>query len=140
MNGGPRRLTRGECLVLMDTVTIGRVVFTEQALPAVIPVGFVLDDGDAVMCVPPGSGLAAATRDSIVAFEVDDLDATGPAGWSVTVVGRARIVRDPGHRAREALRAWAIGTSPEFVRLSCRHVSGRRVGPSPTGGGYGAAA
>ncbi|WP_230420634.1 pyridoxamine 5'-phosphate oxidase family protein [Actinomadura soli] len=125
----------------MSTVKVGRIVFTEQALPAVMPVGFVLDRGDVVLCVPPGSGrLAAAARDTIVAFEADDLDATGPAGWSVTVVGRARIVQDPGDRARDALRAWKHGSSPEFVRISCQRVAGVRVGPTPTVDGYGTAA
>ncbi|MFI0411719.1 pyridoxamine 5'-phosphate oxidase family protein [Actinomadura sp. 3N508] len=137
----PQGLTRGECLGLLSTVKVGRVIFTEQALPAVMPVGFVLDLGDVVMCVPSGSGrLAAATRDTIVAFQADDLDAAGPTGWSVTIVGRARVVQDPGDRAREALRAWTAGSSPEFVRISCQRVSGVRVGPNPPVNGYGTAA
>lgn len=133
----PQSLTRGECLGLMSTVKVGRVVFTEQALPAVMPVGFVLDGGHVVICVPHGSNLAAATRNAIVAFEVDDMDATGPAGWSVTAVGRARVVRDPGDRdsARKALHAWAAGPSSEFVRISCQRVSGWRAGPPSTGDG-----
>ncbi|TYB45727.1 pyridoxamine 5'-phosphate oxidase family protein [Actinomadura chibensis] len=140
LKDGPRSLTRGECLDLMSTARVGRVVFTEQALPAVMPVGFVMDGGDAVVGVPPGSGLAAATDGTIVAFEADDLDATGPSGWTVTVIGRARAVRDPGDHAREALRAWTGGPSPEFVRISCQRVTGRRLGPSPTGVRYGTAA
>ncbi|MFC4048060.1 pyridoxamine 5'-phosphate oxidase family protein [Actinomadura syzygii] len=140
LTDGPRSLTRGECLDLMGTVKVGRVVFTEHALPAVMPVGFVLEGGDVVVCVPPASGLAAATGGAIVAFEADDLGTTGPAGWTVTVVGRARVVRDPGDPARRALAAWTSGPRPEFMRISCQRVTGRRVGPSSTGEGYEAAA
>ncbi|TYK51453.1 pyridoxamine 5'-phosphate oxidase family protein [Actinomadura decatromicini] len=140
LKDGPQSLTRGECLDLMGTAKVGRVVFTEQALPAVMPVGFVLDGGDVVVCVPPASGLAAATGGAIVAFEADDLGTTGPAGWTVTVVGRARAVRDPGDHARRALDAWISGPSPEFIRISSQRVTGRRVGPSPTGERHKAAA
>lgn len=123
----------------MSTVAIGRVVFTEQALPAVMPVGFVRDGGDVVLCASPGSNLAAAIPGAIVAFEADDLGASGPGGWAVTVVGRARPVRDPGDRAREALQPWTARPSTEFFRISCQRLSGRRIGPSSTGDDYGTA-
>lgn len=123
-------LTRAECLRLMSTAAVGRIVFTEQALPAVAPVGFVVDGEDVVIPVPPGSRLLAATRGAIVAFQADDLDAAGRSGWSVTVVGRARVVRDPGESAREALRPW---TGAEFILVSCGRVTGQRVGAVPVG-------
>ncbi|WP_247612268.1 pyridoxamine 5'-phosphate oxidase family protein [Actinomadura latina] len=110
----------------MATARIGRVVFTEQALPAVMPVAFVIDGGDVVLCAPPRTNLAAATRGAIVAFEVDDVDGVRPAGWAVTVIGRARIDRDPGDRVRRALQAWATGPGTEFIRISCERLTGRR--------------
>ncbi|URM94580.1 pyridoxamine 5'-phosphate oxidase family protein [Actinomadura madurae] len=122
-------LPRAECLHLMSTVTVGRLVFTEQALPAVMPVGFVLDHADVVIPLPQGSGLIAATRDAIVAFEVDDLDALGRNGWSVTAVGRAHVVSDPGDRVREALRPWTEGLAgAEFLRVSSLQVKGTLLG------------
>ncbi|MEU8305470.1 pyridoxamine 5'-phosphate oxidase family protein [Actinomadura sp. NPDC048955] len=121
-------LTRAECLRLMGTAAVGRIVFTRQALPAVAPVGFVVDGEDVVIPVSRGSGLVAATRGAIVAFQADDLDAADRIGWSVTVVGRARVVRDPGDRAREALRPWTAGTGAEFILVSCGRISGQRVG------------
>ncbi|SNS11171.1 pyridoxamine 5'-phosphate oxidase family protein [Actinomadura mexicana] len=130
---GAAGLTRAECLRLMRTAAVGRIVFTEQALPAVAPVGFVVDGEDVVIPVPRGSGLVTATRGAIVAFQADDLDAAGRTGWSVTVIGRARIVRDPGERAREALRSWTAGTGAEFILVSCRRVTGQRVGAVPAG-------
>ncbi|WP_329092646.1 pyridoxamine 5'-phosphate oxidase family protein [Actinomadura citrea] len=121
-------LTRAECLRLLSTAAVGRIIFTEQALPAVAPVGFVVDGEDMVIPVSRGSRLVTATRGAIVAFQADDLDAAGRTGWSVTVIGRARVVRDPGDRARDALRHWTAGTSAEFIRIPCRRVTGLRVG------------
>ncbi|WP_141576810.1 pyridoxamine 5'-phosphate oxidase family protein [Actinomadura sp. WMMA1423] len=126
-------LTRAECMRLMGTATVGRIVFTEQALPAVAPVGFVLDGGDVVIPVPRGSRLVAATRGAIVAFQADDLDASRRTGWSVTAIGRARVVRDPGDGAHEALRPWTAGTDAEFIRVSCQRVTGLRVGAAVAG-------
>jgi len=39
-------LDRGECLRLLGKSTVGRVVFTEGALPAAHPVTYLLDDED----------------------------------------------------------------------------------------------
>ncbi|MEV4002548.1 pyridoxamine 5'-phosphate oxidase family protein [Actinomadura sp. NPDC049753] len=124
-------LTGAECLRLMSTAAVGRIVFTEQALPAVAPVGFVVDGEDVVIAAPRGSRLPAATRGAIVAFQADDLDAACRSGWSVTAIGRARVVRDPGERAREALRPWTAGAGAEFILVSCRQITGQRVGVSP---------
>lgn len=126
-DGAAAGLTRAECLRLMSTAAVGRIVFTEQALPAVAPVGFAVDGEDVVIPVPRGSRLVAATRDAIVAFQTDDLGVAGRAGWTVTVVGRARVVRDPGEGARAALRPWTAGTGAQFILVSCQRVSGQRV-------------
>src|SRR5438874_6539251 len=92
---GSEVLDRGESLRLLGTVPIGRVVFTEQALPAAQPVSFALFDDAVVFRATAGSRLAAAARDAVVAFEADEFDPTLRSGWSVLVVGRAREIRDP---------------------------------------------
>ncbi|HEY7485190.1 MAG TPA: pyridoxamine 5'-phosphate oxidase family protein [Streptosporangiaceae bacterium] len=134
-------LCRDECLALAATVPIGRIVFTERALPAVQPVNFILDDGQVIIRTAPGSKLAAATSNAIVAFEVDEFDAHSEAGWSVTFVGRAQSVRDPAESARLAtlpLRSWAPGDRDRYIRIRPEHVSGRRIpaatppAPAPT--------
>jgi hypothetical protein len=113
-------LDRIECLALMRSVPVGRIVFTERALPAIQPVGFVLDDDRGrcvVIATAPWSRLAAATRDSIVAFQTDAFDAADGTGWSVTVVG------------------WARAACDQVIRISCQRVTGyRSVGPEATSG------
>ncbi|MBA9002763.1 pyridoxamine 5'-phosphate oxidase family protein [Thermomonospora cellulosilytica] len=131
-------LERRECLDLMGTVPIGRVVFTDHALPAVRPVAFVLDGEDVVIRTAPGSELATALRGAVVAFETDDFDPAFATGWSVTVVGQARVVRDPGELRRLAelpLQPWPPGPHPHYIRISTQRISGRRLRPAAAGTG-----
>jgi nitroimidazol reductase NimA-like FMN-containing flavoprotein (pyridoxamine 5'-phosphate oxidase superfamily) len=124
-------LARDECMRLLSGAVIGRVVFTASALPAIQPVNFVLDgDGSVVIRTAPGSRLASAARNAVVAFEVDDFDAATHAGWSVIVTGRANLVRDEGdlHRLADLpLHPWAGGHRTEYIRVAPEIVSGRRV-------------
>lgn len=129
-SNGLEVLSSDECLVLAGTVSIGRIVFTDRALPAVQPVNFVLDNGCVIIRTTEGTKLAAATRHAIVAFEVDDFDSNAQAGWSVTLVGRAEPVRDPAESDRLAglpLRSWASGARVRFIRIIPELVNGRRL-------------
>ncbi len=131
--GGLVVLPRDECMHLLASAVIGRVVFTAAALPAVQPVNFALDtDGAVIIRTAAGSRLASAARNAVLAFEVDEFDVAARAGWSVIVTGRADVVRDEALRSR--LRAlplspWAGGDRSEFVRIAPEIVSGRRVAP-----------
>jgi uncharacterized protein len=62
------------CLRLLATVSIGRVIFTDRALPDVVLVNFVLHDGKIVLPTGKDSKLFAAVRNAVVAFEVDEFD------------------------------------------------------------------
>ena len=125
------QLSRDECLRLMGSVPVGRIVYTRQALPAVELVSFALDGGDIVIAAVAGGRLAAATRGAVVAFEADSVDVAGRAGWSVTVVGHATAVTDGAeirHLERIALTPWAPGRRDHFIRVSPTIVNGRRIG------------
>src|SRR3954469_14078851 len=93
-------LSRDACLTRLTATPIGRIVFTDRALPAVQPVNYLLDGDQIVVRVAIGSKLAAATHNAIVAFEADQFDPATRTGWSVTVVGAARAVTDPAEYAR----------------------------------------
>jgi uncharacterized protein len=123
-----RQLSRDECLTLMASVPAGRIIYTRRALPAVEVVNFALDHGDIVIRTDRGGKLAAAARGAVVAFEADLLDLAGQAGWSVTAIGQAREVTDPGEiaRLREiGLRPWAPGEREHFIRISPQIINGR---------------
>ncbi len=125
------QLSRDECLQLMKSVAVGRIVYTRQALPAVDLVNYMLVDGDIVIRTHAAGRLAAATRGTVVAFEADCVDLAGQAGWSVTVVGQARAVTDGTeiHRLeRIALNPWLAQECDHFIRISPTIMNGRRIG------------
>ena len=123
-----RQLSRDECLTLLASVPVGRIVYTRRALPAVELVNFTLDHGDIVIRTDHSGKLAAAARGAVVAFEADHLDPAHQVGWSVTAVGPAREVTDPGELARLrdiGLSSWAPGVREHFICVSPQLMNGR---------------
>jgi nitroimidazol reductase NimA-like FMN-containing flavoprotein (pyridoxamine 5'-phosphate oxidase superfamily) len=133
-NAGLEKLDRPTCYALLKTVPIGRIVFTEGALPAIQPVNFALDRDAVIIRTRMGSKLAAATRSAVVAFEADEYDADTLTGWSVVLIGRADAVGDEGERHRLAglgLTPWALGERPHYIQITPEIVRGRRIKPRP---------
>lgn len=122
-------LNRGECLRLLTLVPIGRVVYTRDALPAVLPVDFSLDqDFSVVMRTSAASDMAHAVDGAVVAFEADRFDEATRTGWTVIVTGRAALVTAPRERERlraAGLRSWVIATDEAFIRIAPELVTGR---------------
>lgn len=125
-------LERDECLALLGSVPVGRLVHTARALPAIWPVNFTLLPGAIYLRTSHGSGIwRAADADAVIAFEVDDIDVGGRYGWSVVVIGRAGLVHDDValRRLRQALPgSWASGDREQVVRIPLELVEGRRAG------------
>jgi nitroimidazol reductase NimA-like FMN-containing flavoprotein (pyridoxamine 5'-phosphate oxidase superfamily) len=127
---GLKQLSRDECLHLMTSAVVGRIIYTRQALPAVELVNFAIDDGDIIIRTDHSGKLAAATRGAVVAFEADSLDTVRHVGWSVTVVGQSQEVTDPGEIGRLeriGLNSWAPGGRQHFIRISPGILNGRRL-------------
>lgn len=124
-------LDRQECLRLLVKVPVGRVVYTRQALPAVLPVNFCLDTDDSVVLrTSSDSELVRAIDGVVVAFEADEFDAETRSGWSVVVTGRAAVVADPGEHERLSEvgpTSWMPLTSAVFVRIESEMVNGRGI-------------
>ncbi|MET9414905.1 pyridoxamine 5'-phosphate oxidase family protein [Streptomyces klenkii] len=143
----PRRrveLTRAESLRLLRTVSLGRVVFTRRALPAIRPVNHVVDGGDIVIRTHEGAALAgltaqaapaqqpgAAARRVVVAYEADAIDPVTHLGWSVVVTGYCMPVTDPDELARCAalLTPWWDDRMDYAVRIRPSLVTGVRLVP-----------
>ncbi|MEU5076411.1 pyridoxamine 5'-phosphate oxidase family protein [Streptomyces asoensis] len=130
-NDGFRGLDRQECLALMATVPVGRIVYTRQALPAVLPVNFLLDtDGAVVVRTSAASELVHAVDGAVVAFETDEVDTAAHSGWSVVVMGSAALVTDPAEHARllrTGPRSWVPAPREVFVRIDPELVTGREL-------------
>lgn len=128
------RLGRAESLRLLEGVPVGRLILTEDALPTVRLMNFLLAGGLIVMRTAAGSAVARKVDGTIVAFEADEVDAATCSGWSVTVTGRATVVTDPKLTARYQalpLVPWAPGARDQFVTITTDLAEGRRVRRSP---------
>jgi nitroimidazol reductase NimA-like FMN-containing flavoprotein (pyridoxamine 5'-phosphate oxidase superfamily) len=128
-------LPREECLHLLGTSRVGRVVVTDRALPAAFPVNFALLDDDVVFLTTAGSKLDAADEEEVMAFEVDEIEPALRSGWSVLVQGLASVLTDHDDLVRAqalGLESWTPGGNRQFVRISSELVSGRRLLPRPS--------
>jgi nitroimidazol reductase NimA-like FMN-containing flavoprotein (pyridoxamine 5'-phosphate oxidase superfamily) len=127
--GRLEELNRRQCLDLLGEPRVGRLVFTEDAVPAIQPVNYRLWRDDVVFRVAGGAKLAAAVHHRVVAFEVDDVDPDLRTGWSVTVVGHAEPITDVDALVELAgtfLQPWVEGRRDHFVRIRAEKITGRR--------------
>ena len=127
-------LDEAECLELLKCQRVGRIAVSVAALPAIFPVNYLLVDGDVAFLTGDGMKANAAIAGNVVGFEVDQVDSDRHTGWSVLVVGRARIVPEQERRTMGDLHLspWAGGTRTHLVRIRPEFISGRRISDSPT--------
>lgn len=119
---------------LLGTVDYGRVVFNQQALPAIRVVNHIVDEGrvivrtrlTATVCNVVRLGGAAGV---VVAYEADDLDPQRRAGWSVSLTGWATTITDPGQNARyeRLLRPWVTMTMDTTIAIQPEIITGIRI-------------
>lgn len=87
---GPRHtveLTGTQALGLLGGTSLGRIVFTQRALPAIRPVNHLLDRGQIVIRTHQDSDLFVQARHHgdrgvVVAYQADDIDPLTHLGWS----------------------------------------------------------
>jgi len=126
-------LPRAESLLLLASVPVGRLVFTHQALPAIRPVNHIVDNDKIVIGLTPGSAIAGSTSQggTVVAYEADSLDVTTRQGWTVVVVGLARLESEADAvRYRSTLRPWLAGAMTDIISISAEIVTGYRLIPA----------
>ncbi len=138
MNGtGSEVLGRDECLALLARHRIGRIAVTSGALPYVLAVNFTLD-GDRILIRAGAEGpLGSTLRETVVAFEADDVDPVELTGWSVMVTGVARAVGPAWGSGSLELPGpeWTSGGHDRLVAISTELVTGcRRAAPAPVRG------
>jgi hypothetical protein len=121
-------LSRTECLNLLSSRSLGRVAVSRRALPAILPVAYSLLHDDVVFVSATGPDGLGELDGNVIAFEVDDITSLAGAGWSVTVVGVARLLdeRDPDwcHVGDLVPGRGADAPAVELFRLSTNHMSG----------------
>ena len=123
-------LDEAECRRLLATASIGRIAFTEGAMPAIQPASYALRGEDVFIPTGLSSKMAAGSRGAVLAFEVDEYDLVERTGWNVTVIGPSRLVGVPDQvRELDALgvRPWAPSARHCYIALRLTVVRGRRI-------------
>ncbi|CAM4205207.1 pyridoxamine 5'-phosphate oxidase family protein [Kibdelosporangium persicum] len=130
-SAGLELLSGPECLRLLAKVPIGRVVYTDRALPAVQPVTFALHERSVIIRTAAHTRLALAAAGKVVAFEADEFtEDRVRSGWSVVAIGHAMKVADPAEVEvvrQLGLRPWNPDAEDFYLRISVEVVSGRRL-------------
>jgi hypothetical protein len=124
-------LPESECIVGLRSQRIGRIALSVDALPAVVPVYFVVDGMAVVFRTRPGSVLDRHCRNTVVAFEVDSHDAARREGWSVMLVGTANVMSGFDDLGDVASQLDRIGAPPGdvLIRIEPGTLTGRALSP-----------
>ncbi len=125
-------LEYAECRRLLVATSVGRLAYTTDDEPHIVPINYVLFDEHLVFRTSRDNEVAGSAVGQPVAFEVDKIDEFLQAGWSVVVTGIAEEL--PGRSLRamdvgETPEPWASGVRSLYLRIPLTRVTGRRVHP-----------
>ena len=125
-------LSEQECRRLLATQTLGRVGLTSGALPVIMPVEYVYEDGAITFRTEHDAKLRSAAHGDVLAFEVDAYDPVSGHGWSVHVLGHATVLADDYDVAPLPTLDDERPDEPRrhYVRLHCEIMTGRRLASS----------
>ncbi len=128
-------LSSSQSAALLRAHRLGRLVFSHESWPVVVPVNYVFEDPTVVIRTDLGAKLIAAPFHA-VAFEIDDADPSGAWGWSVLAQGPAFDITEATDDRSEHLRSlpvapWPVGVHDHWLTMSAVRLSGRRFGPVP---------
>jgi uncharacterized protein len=134
---GTRRFTSrfaeiptSRCIELLTQHKIGRVAWTSGDGPRIMPVTYQYRDGMVVFRTAPEGPLAALSRRTPVAFEIDDIDEEHEKGWSVVVLGFSEGVTHSYSLStlwQSGPVPWAGGDRTLFITITPQSITGRSV-------------
>jgi hypothetical protein len=125
-------LTGAESWELLGRVSLGRIVFTQHAMPAIRPVNHLVEDETVIVRSHLGAAIvarAAAEDGVVVCYEADELDPVRHTGWSVIATGMARLVREPDaiKRYEQQLEPWVDGQMDCVIAIKPQIITGIRL-------------
>ena len=128
---GSRQLDHAEAMRLLASVSYGRVVFTQNALPAIRPVNHLIDDDRVIIRTRLTAKISAVVQSNdaaVVAYEADSFDPESQTGWSVVITGRAHIITDPDQitRYEQLLQPW-VNHADSVLAIEPQIVTGLHI-------------
>jgi nitroimidazol reductase NimA-like FMN-containing flavoprotein (pyridoxamine 5'-phosphate oxidase superfamily) len=128
-------LDEAECMELLATGGVGRLVYTSRYGPIALPVEYMVYEGSVVV-----RAWATTTEEDLrtgiahaeyhVAVEADQIDLEVREGWFVLVRGAAHHLDTEAERAPiidARLTPWTEGEAEHFIRVNPTGVWGNRV-------------
>ncbi|MFC9552541.1 pyridoxamine 5'-phosphate oxidase family protein [Rhodococcus sp. NPDC056960] len=127
-----RLLTVHEATRLLRSVPTGRLLYTEDALPAVRPVTFTAPRGEVLIPTGPDPWFDRFDG-TFLAFEAGELDVPSGTGWTVLVLGHARrsASGDPAGNGAAPTAPRPHENGHSHLVLDIERVTGRRITLAP---------
>lgn len=123
-------LSKQECEQFLRANDVGRVVYTDRALPAVMPVNYAFVDGRVILRVESQSRQAEKLPGSVVAFQVDNLVSANGGCLNVLVTGpchRVGVQQRPSVIEAAALTPWPASGDPLVLEIVALLLTGSRL-------------
>jgi nitroimidazol reductase NimA-like FMN-containing flavoprotein (pyridoxamine 5'-phosphate oxidase superfamily) len=130
------RLDDAECMELLNTGTIARLVYSSRYGPVALPFEYRMHQGSIVFRTYRTTFAEEDLRTGIphadydVAAEIDQTDPETREGWVVIVWGAAHHVDTEAERATiadVALDSWIEGEPEHFIRVTPIRIGGQRI-------------
>ena len=130
------RLDEAECMELLSTGRIGRLIYNSRYGPVALPSEYKIHEGSIIFRTYRTTFAEEDLRTGIahaeyqVAFEADQTDPEAREGWLVLVQGTAHHMDTEAERASIAdvgLKSWVEGEPEHFIRVDPIHVAGQRL-------------
>jgi nitroimidazol reductase NimA-like FMN-containing flavoprotein (pyridoxamine 5'-phosphate oxidase superfamily) len=132
-------LDEAECMKLLSTRRIGRLVYTSRYGPVALPSEYKICEGSIVFRTYRTTFTEEDLRTGIedaeyqVVIEADQTDPDAREGWLVHVRGTAHHIDTEADRASIAdigLTSWLEGEPEHFIRVDPISVRGQRIRPA----------
>jgi nitroimidazol reductase NimA-like FMN-containing flavoprotein (pyridoxamine 5'-phosphate oxidase superfamily) len=129
------QMTEEECFTALSSHAFGRLAFSLDEGPTILPVNYAYVEHSIVIRSSPGSKLANSPL-TTVAFEIDEVDPDHAWGWSVVARGHAFDITNAIDEFSQSLRElplvpWTAGEKMHVLKISVKEVTGRRFGNAP---------
>jgi nitroimidazol reductase NimA-like FMN-containing flavoprotein (pyridoxamine 5'-phosphate oxidase superfamily) len=130
------RLDEAECMELLGTGRIGRLIYNSRYGPVALPSEYKIHEGSIIFRTYRTTFTEEDLRTGIahaeyqVAFEADQTDPEAREGWLVLVLGTAHHIDTAAERASIAdvgLKSWVEGEPEHFIRVDPIRVAGQRL-------------
>ena len=129
------RLSAAECMELLSSVGLGRLVYDSRYGPIALPVVYMID-GESIVLTTWDPVIDEDLRTGItdaeyqVAVEADQSDVEAREGWFVLARGAAHHLHTEAERAsiiNAGLEPWVEDKSRHYIRVNPTGIWGNRI-------------